>query len=91
MRLNVSCTLLVSEQCGGGLGRGAKASRLFSLVLLGMTPVKLHYGIAIAWRPRPYLPRSAGQYCGNSKRKAALWYGSCLAAAAVPAALGSLA
>ena len=54
------------------IGRGAKASRLFSLVLLGIPRVKLHYGIAIAWRPRPYLPRSAGRYYGNSKGKAAL-------------------
>ena len=54
-------------------GRGAKASRLFSLVFLGIPRVKLHYGIAIAWRPRPYLPRSAGRNCGNSKREAALW------------------
>ena len=72
-------------------GRGAKASRLFSLVFLGIPRVKLHYGMAIAWLPRPYLPRSAGQYCGNSKRKAALWYGSCLAAAAASAVLDSLA
>jgi len=53
-------------------GGGRKPPALFSLVVLGITRAKLHYGMAIAWRPRPYLPRSAGQNIGNSKGKAAL-------------------